>query len=64
MKKVVNKKLNQSTESKVVLKLLVAVVVDDAEAVCEDLVDKAVVHKLFLKGLLFQALLLEVLSQA
>ena len=64
-KKLLNKKLNQSTENKVLFKLFVAVVVDDAaEAVCEALVDKDVVHKLFPKGFLVQALLLEVLSHA
>ena len=64
-KKLLNKKLNQSMKSKVLLKLLVAVVVDDvSKAVCEELADEDVVHKLFLKGLLFQAFLLEVLSQA
>ena len=67
-----DKKLNQNTESKVLLKLLVAFVVDDvAKAVCEagvleDVVGKDGVNKLFLKDLLLllQALFLGVLSQA
>ena len=54
----VNKKLNQS---KVVLKLLV-VLKGIVEAGCEDVVDKEAVHKLFVKVLRFQAVLLD-LSQ-
>ena len=59
------KKLNQSTESKVLLKLLVAVVVDDvAKAVGEALVEEDLLEDLLLKGLLLQALSLEGLNQA
>ena len=59
-RKLLNKKLNQN---KVVLKLLV-ILKDIVKAGCADDVDKAVGHKLVVKALLFQAVLLEGLSQA
>ena len=89
LKKMLTKKLNQSTESKVLLKLLVGLKAVDEEALVEanllkdvvlkllvilkamieqadveDLADKEAVHWLFVKVLLFQAVLLVDLSQA